>query len=188
MAVESAMVPLGAPAPSFSLPDSVSGATISLDDFDGRRGLLVVFLANHCPYVQHVAAGLAQLGHDYAATSLGIIAIASNDVSAYPEDGPDAMKIEAERHDWGFPYLFDETQDVAVAYTAACTPDWFLFGSIRTLQYRGRFDASRPDSGLQVTGEDLRAAIDAVLAGTPVSDIQYPSVGCSIKWKPSRSL
>ena len=180
---ESAMIPLGTQAPFFSLTDSVSGATISLDDFAEDQALLVVFLANHCPYVQHVIDGLAQLGHDYSAASVGIVAIAASDVSVYPQDGPDAMKVEAERLGWEFPYLFDEAQDVAAAYTAMCTPDWFLFGPDRALVYRGRLDDSRPNSGTPVTGEDLRAAIDAVLADDAPSTVQHPSMGCSIKWK-----
>lgn len=184
MAVTSTMLPLGTLAPDFSLSDTVSGATVSLSDFADRKAVLVMFICNHCPYVQHVREGLAALGHDYEGTELGIIAISSNDVDAYPDDSPEAMKREAEQFGYVFPYLFDETQEVAAAYTAMCTPDFFLFGADQRLTYRGRIDGSRPNSGNPVTGEDLRAAISATLSGEPVSETQYPSMGCSIKWKP----
>ena len=183
MAVSSTMLPLGTPAPDFKLRDTVSGDLVSLSDFDGRAALLVMFICNHCPYVQHIRHGLAALGRDYADSGAAIVAISSNDPVAYPSDGPEAMAVEAAEIGYTFPYLFDETQDVARAYTAACTPDFFLFGPDRTLVYRGQFDASRPGQLEQVTGADVRAAMDAVLAGEPVSTDQVPSIGCSIKWR-----
>ncbi len=187
MAVTSTMLPLGTRAPDFSLTDVVSGQTTSLDDFAGSRALLVMFICNHCPYVQHVRAGLARFGQDYRDSGLGIVAISSNDAGLYPEDGPEAMRREAATHGYTFLYLYDEDQRVAAEYTAMCTPDFFLFDEGRELVYRGRFDESRPNSGVPVTGADLRAAVDAVLAGEPVSGQQWPSMGCSIKWKPGNA-
>jgi peroxiredoxin len=184
MATTSTMLSLGTRAPEFTLPDVVSGNQVSLSDFDGKQGLLVMFICNHCPYVQHVRAELANFGRDYRDRDLGIVAISANDASRYPDDGPAAMKVEAETQGYTFPYLFDDDQEVAAAYTAMCTPDFFLFDSNRELVYRGRFDESRPNSGVPVTGADLRLAADAVLAGDEVSDDQWPSMGCSIKWKP----
>jgi peroxiredoxin len=184
MAVTSTMLALGTEAPDFSLADVVSGRTIGLHDFDDREALLVMFICRHCPYVTHVRAALAQLGRDHASSELGIVAIGANDPAAYPEDAPESLAAEAVEGGYTFPYLFDETQAVAKAYTAACTPDFFLFDPDRKLVYRGQFDSSRPNSGVSVTGEDLRAAIDAVLEGRPVSADQRPSVGCSIKWRP----
>lgn len=181
------MLALGTRAPDFVLPDVVSGNEVSLSDFDGRQGLLVMFICNHCPYVQHVRAELARFGKDYQDRGLGIVAISANDPDRYPDDGPDAMRVEATTHGYTFPYLFDEDQGVAAAYTAMCTPDFFLFDSNRDLVYRGRLDGSRPNSGVPVTGADLRAAADAVLAGKQVSDEQWPSMGCSIKWKPGNT-
>ncbi len=183
MAVSSTMLPLGTRAPDFKLRDTVSGDLVSLADFDDRKGLLVMFICNHCPYVQHVRHGLAEFGRDYADRGLGIVAISSNDPAAYPTDAPEAMKREAEEIGYSFPYLFDETQQVAKAYTAVCTPDFFLFDDQRELVYRGRFDGTRPGSLEKVTGAELRAATDALLAGDPVPQDQRPSVGCSIKWK-----
>ncbi len=183
MAVSSTMLPLGTRAPDFKLRDTVSGDLVSLADFDDRKGLLVMFICNHCPYVQHVRHGLAEFGRDYADRDLGIVAISSNDPAAYPTDAPEAMKREAEEIGYSFPYLFDETQQVAKAYTAVCTPDFFLFDDQRELVYRGRFDGTRPGSLEKVTGAELRAATDALLAGDPVPQDQRPSVGCSIKWK-----
>jgi peroxiredoxin len=183
MAATSTMLALGTEAPDFSLPDTVSGDMVSLADYSDRRGLLVMFICNHCPYVKHVREELARLGNDYSNSDLGIVAISSNDIDAYPADSPEAMKIEAEAFGYSFPYLYDETQSVAAAYTAMCTPDFFLFGAENKLAYRGRLDESRPDSGIPVTGAELRTAVDAVLAGDPVSDRQLPSMGCSIKWK-----
>jgi len=183
MAVTSTMLPLGTRAPGFALPDTVSGKTVSLDDFADRKAMLVMFICNHCPYVKHVRPELARLGADYEGSDLGIVAISPNDVDTYPDDSPEAMKAEAEAQGYRFPYLYDENQTVAAAYTAMCTPDFFLFGPERTLVYRGRLDESRPDSGIPLTGSDLRAAIHAVLDGRPVPGEQWPSMGCSIKWK-----
>ena len=186
MATTSTMLALGTEAPDFSLPDTVSGDVVSLADYSDKKGLLVMFICNHCPYVKHVRQELARLGNDYSNSGLGIVAISSNDIDAYPADSPEAMKTEAETFGYSFPYLYDETQMVAAAYTAMCTPDFFLFGAENKLAYRGRLDESRPDSGIPVTGNELRAAIDAVLAGDLVSDQQLPSMGCSIKWKSGR--
>ncbi len=183
MATTSTRLALGTEAPDFSLPDTVSGEIVSLADYSDKKGLLVMFICNHCPYVKHVRQELARLGNDYSNSGLGIVAISSNDIDAYPADSPEAMKTEAETFGYSFPYLYDETQMVAAAYTAMCTPDFFLFGAENKLAYRGRLDESRPDSGIPVTGNELRAAIDAVLAGDLVSDQQLPSMGCSIKWK-----
>jgi peroxiredoxin len=183
MAVPSTMLALGTKAPEFELPDVTTGRTVSLNDFGDRRALLVMFLCRHCPYVAHVRSGIAQLGRDYADANIGIVAIGSNDPAAHPEDAPDGLAGEALEAGYTFPYLYDETQEVAKAYTAACTPDLFLFDADRALVYRGQFDDSRPSNGLPVTGESLRAAIDAVLDGRPVSEDQRPSIGCSIKWR-----
>ena len=183
MAVSSTMLALGTPAPDFELRDTVSGDTVTLSDFDGTAALLVMFICNHCPYVQHIRHGLAELGRDYTGKDVAIVAISANDPVAYPSDGPEAMAAEAAEIGYTFPYLFDETQDVARAYTAACTPDFFLFGPERTLVYRGQFDSSRPGQLEKVTGADVRAAVDAVLAGEAVSADQRPSIGCSIKWR-----
>lgn len=180
------MLALGTRAPDFSLTDTVSGATVSLTDFADETGLLVMFICNHCPYVKHVRNEIAAIGNDYAGSGIGIVAICSNDPEISPGDAPHLMKEEAESHGYAFPYLFDETQEVAAAYSAMCTPDFFLFGPDRELVYRGRMDGSRPDSGVPVTGEELRAAMDALLAGDPISDEQHPSMGCSIKWAEGR--
>lgn len=182
-AVQSTMLELGTPAPRFTLPDVVSGNPISLSDFRGRSGLLVVFLCNHCPYVKHVRAHIASIGKDYAGKGLGVVAISSNDIEKYPDDSPEKMKAEALDAGYTFPYLYDETQQVAKAYTAACTPDFFLFDAEHKLVYRGQLDDSRPKNGLPVTGKDLRAAIAAVLAGKSPAGDQKPSIGCNIKWK-----
>jgi peroxiredoxin len=187
MAVTSTMLPLGTVAPDFKLTDSVSGKTVSLGDFEDSPAMLVMFICNHCPYVQHVRGELARFGRDYQDRGLGIVAISSNDANEYPDDGPDAMRREAETNGYTFPYLFDEDQSVAAEYTAMCTPDFFLFDADRKLVYRGRLDESRPSNGVPLTGADLRAAADAVLAGNPVSDEQWPSMGCSIKWKPGNT-
>jgi len=180
------MLALGTQAPDFSLPDVVSGRTISLSDCADKPGLLVMFICNHCPYVKHVRHEIASIGKDYADTGIGIVAISANDPDISPGDSPELMKEEAETQGYVFPYLFDESQAVAAAYTAMCTPDFFLFGSDRNLVYRGRMDESRPDSGVPVTGAELRAAMDAVLAGESVSQDQFPSMGCSIKWAEGR--
>ncbi len=183
MAVESTMLPLGTPAPDFTLTDTVSGATVGLAELTGKA-LVVMFICNHCPYVKHVRQGLVEFGNDYADEDVSIVGIGSNDAVTYPDDAPEQLGAVARKYGYAFPVLFDETQEVAKAYTAACTPDFFVFGPDRALAYRGRFDESRPNSGIPVTGEDLRAAVDAVLAGTAAPVEQYPSIGCSIKWKP----
>jgi len=180
----STMLPLGTPAPDFRLPEPATGRVVSRDDFASAPGLLVMFISNHCPYVKHIKKELASFAREYMERGLAIVAINSNDVSAYPEDSPERMAEEARRFGYPFPYLFDETQEVARAYRAACTPDFFLFDRERRLCYRGQFDDSRPGNGLPVTGADLRAAADAVLAGRPVPGNQKPSLGCNIKWKP----
>lgn len=185
MAVESTMLALGTKAPDFSLPDVVSGQTISLETFKDKKTLLIMFICRHCPYVKHVQEELAKIGKDYQNLGLGIVAISSNDIEAYPEDAPDSLKEQAEELGFTFPYLFDETQDVAKAYTAVCTPDLFLFDTDRKLVYRGQLDDSRLDSGIPVTGKDIRVAIDAVLSDQPINPNQKPSMGCSIKWKSS---
>lgn len=176
------MLPLGTTAPDFHLPDT-SGRTVALADFKDKPALLVVFMCNHCPYVKHLRAGLAQLARDYAPRSVAIVSINSNDVTNYPEDSPAKMAAEVKSAGYIFPYLYDESQAVAKAYRAACTPDFFLFDRGRRLVYRGQFDDSRPGNGVPVTGKDLRAALDAVLAGKPPSTFQSPSIGCNIKWK-----
>jgi peroxiredoxin len=176
------MLPLGSPAPDFSLPN-VDGKSVSLSDSRDARALLVVFMCNHCPFVKHIATELAQLGKDYAARGVAMVGINSNDASHYPEDSPQQMQREVQERGYTFPYLYDETQAVAKAYRAACTPDFFLFDKDRKLVYRGQLDASRPGSGIPVTGQDLRAALDLVLAGQSVPVDQRPSIGCNIKWK-----
>jgi peroxiredoxin len=177
------MLALGTRAPDFALPDVSSGRIVSLSEFGASEALLVMFICRHCPYVRHVRAELARLGRDYAGTNLAIVAISPNDPDAYPEDRPESLAEEAREAGYTFPYLFDETQEVAKAYTAACTPDFFLFDADRLLAYRGQLDASRPGNGIPVTGRDLRSAIDAVLTGKHVSEDQRPSLGCSIKWR-----
>ncbi len=181
----STMLPLGAAAPDFSLPN-VDGRQVSLSDFSEASALLVMFICNHCPFVKHVAHELARLGHDYQTRGVAIVGISSNDVEHFPDDSPEAMKQEAVQQGYTFPYLYDESQEVARAYRAACTPDFYLFDGERKLVYRGQLDGSRPGNGVAVTGEDLRAALDAVLAGESVSDEQRPSIGCNIKWKPGQ--
>ena len=178
----STMLPLGTTAPDFKLPDT-NGKMVSLADFKGERALLVLFICNHCPYVKHIRAGLAQLAREYLPKHAAIVAINSNDVANYPDDSPAKMKEEVKAAGYLFPYLYDESQAVAKAYRAACTPDIYLFDQNLKLVYRGQFDDSRPGNGVPVTGKDLRAALDAVLAGKPVSPNQKNSVGCNIKWK-----
>jgi peroxiredoxin len=177
------MLPLGTGAPDFALPN-VDGRTVTLADAAGPRGTLVMFICNHCPFVKHVADQLAALGRDCLPRGIGVVAISSNDVSLHPADSPEQMVHEAEERGYVFPYLYDETQEVAHAYHAACTPDFFLFDGDRKLAYRGQLDASRPGNDVPVTGADLRAAIDALLSGHPVPAEQRPSLGCNIKWKP----
>ena len=181
----STMLALGTPAPNFSLPDVVSGKTISLDTFKGKKALLVMFICQHCPYVQHVKDELAKLGKDYASKDVGIVAVSANDAEKYPDDSPSALKKMTQTLGFTFPFVYDETQATAKAYTAACTPDFFLFDANCKLVYRGQLDDSRPGNGKPVTGRDLRAAIDAVLAGKPVNPDQRASIGCNIKWKPA---
>lgn len=175
------MLALGTPAPSFQLPDT-NGKVVSLADFRGKP-VLVMFICNHCPYVKHIAPQLAQLGRDYQARGLGMAAINANDVLNYPDDSPEKMKEEVRRMGYVFPYLYDESQSVAKAYQAACTPDFFLFDTEHRLVYRGQFDDSRPGNAMPVTGKDLRAALDAVLSGKEVPQDQKASIGCNIKWK-----
>jgi thiol-disulfide isomerase/thioredoxin len=179
----STMLALGTALPPFSLTDPATGKTVRSSDVRGAKGTLVMFICNHCPFVKHVMPELGRLARDYTPKGIGIVAINSNDVEAYPQDGPDAMKELATSEGWTFPFLLDDTQDVAAAYQAACTPDFFLFDGAGTLAYRGRLDESRPQSGVAPTGRDLRAALDALIAGgAPASD-QQPSIGCNIKWK-----
>jgi peroxiredoxin len=179
----STMLALGTEAPDFSLPDSVTGRTVSLDDFGDEPALLVMVLSNHCPFVKHIADELGVFAREYQARGLAMVAINSNDVDTYPDDHPDRMVEEVARRGYPFPYLFDESQYVAKAYEAACTPDFFLFDGQRRLAYRGQFDPSRPSLPIPVTGADLRAASDAVLRGESPAEEQLPSIGCNIKWK-----
>ncbi|MES2791642.1 MAG: thioredoxin family protein [Planctomycetota bacterium] len=181
----STMLPLGTVAPAFSLPDTTL-QQVSLETFAGSPALLVMFICNHCPFVKHLRAALAQLGRDYVPQGLSVVAISSNDSDAYPADSPAKMIEEQQAAGYNFPYLFDGTQAVAKAYHAACTPDFYLFDKERRLVYRGQFDDSRPSNGLPVTGKDLRGAIDAVLAGQSVTTEQRPSIGCNIKWRPGQ--
>ena len=182
----STMLALGTKAPDFSLPDVVSGKTMSLATFAGKNALLVMFICRHCPYVQHIKQELARLGKDYASKDIGIVAISSNDAANYPDDAPDQLAAMAKELGLTFPFCYDESQETAKAYTAACTPDFFLFDAKRQLVYRGQLDDSRPGNGKPLTGGDLRAATDAVLAGRPVNPDQKPSIGCNIKWKKGR--
>ncbi|MDG4561631.1 MAG: thioredoxin family protein [Candidatus Competibacter sp.] len=179
----STMLPLGTPAPDFSLPEPMTGKTVSLGDFQDAPALLVMVICNHCPFVKHIRQGLVQFARDYPAKDLAIVAISANDAANYPDDSPAKIAEEAKTFGYPFPYLHDESQTVAKAYRAACTPDFFLFDASRKLVYRGQFDGSRPGNKLPVTGSDLRAAADALLAGQPVPSAQQPSIGCNIKWK-----
>ena len=181
----STMLPLGTPAPDFELPN-VDGRILSYADVAGGQGTVVMFICNHCPFVKHVADQLAVLGRDYLPRGIGLVAISSNDVSTHPADSPEQMVREAEERGYPFPYLYDETQEVAQAYRAACTPDFYLFDAGRRLVYRGQLDASRPGSAVPVTGHDLRAALDGLLAGRPPLAEQVPSLGCNIKWRAGR--
>ena len=180
----STMLELGTPAPDFSLPDVVTGRPVTLSELATGQPILVAFWCNHCPFVLHVEEGFVDFAREYAGKGLQVLAISANDAENYPQDGPDEMKARANTQGYSFPYLFDEDQEVAKAYRAACTPDLFLFGPDRTLVYRGQFDGSRPGNGVPVTGEDLRAAADAVLAGEAATQDQRPSMGCNIKWRP----
>ena len=179
----STMVRLGTTAPEFQLTN-VDGRQVSLRDFADAPALLVIFLCNHCPFVVHVAQELAELAREYQARGVAVVGINSNDVGTHPADSPERMVAEAEARGYTFPYLYDETQSVANAYRAACTPDFFVYDKQRKLVYRGQLDDSRPDNGILATGRDLRAALDAVLAGKPVEEKQRASLGCNIKWKP----
>jgi len=185
--VASTMLELGTQAPHFELPEVVAGRTITTQTAAGTKGLLVMFICRHCPYVKHVQEALAAIGSDYEGKGIGIVAISSNDVADYPDDAPDRLKPMAEALGFAFPFCYDETQEVARAYTAACTPDFFLFDADLKLVYRGQLDDSRPGNDRPVTGKDLRAALDAVLEGHPVDPDQKPSAGCNIKWKPGNA-
>lgn len=180
----STMLDLGTPAPDFTLPDPSTGGAVSLSDFEDASALVVMVLSNHCPFVKHVADGLAAFAEEYAGRGVATVGICANDVERYPDDSPAKMVEEAELRGYTFPYLYDEAQDVVRALRAACTPDFFLFDGERRLVYRGQFDASRPSLPTPVSGRDLRAACDAVLAGAPPVEDQRPSLGCNIKWKP----
>lgn len=184
----STMLPLGTTAPNFQLPDVVSGKTISLDTFAGKQALLVMFICRHCPFVKHVQEELAKIGQDYVNANVGIVAISANDADNYPDDAPDQLKQLASELGFTFPFCYDESQETAKAYTAACTPDFFLFDGNRQLVYRGQLDDSRPSNNKPVTGQDLRSALDAVLASQPVNLDQKPSIGCNIKWKPGNKV
>jgi peroxiredoxin len=177
------MLPLGTEAEDFSLTN-VDGQTLSFADVAGERGTVLMFICNHCPFVKHVANELAAIGYEYMPKGVGMVAINSNDVAAHPADSPEQMIHESEQRGYSFPYLFDETQEVAKTYGAACTPDFYLFDGNHKLVYRGQLDGSRPDSGVPVTGEDLRKAIDALLESRPLPQPQHPSIGCNIKWRP----
>jgi|SRR5208282_3484319 len=180
---ESTMLDLGTTAPDFALTDVVSGTMVRRDDFRGKQALLVLFICAHCPYVKHIEKSLGKLGADFAGQAIGIVAISSNDAATHPADNPAGLSRQAKDNGFAFPYLYDESQAVARAYRAACTPDPYLFDADFRLVYRGQYDDSRPGNGVPVTGKDLRAAIDAVLAGVPVAKEQTPSIGCNIKWK-----
>ena len=183
VSVPSTMLPLGTSVPDFVLTNAVDGQPVTPRDYAGRNALLVMFICNHCPFVKHVKEELGRIEADYDARGLAIVAINANDLAAYPQDGPDSMRDLALEEGWRFPYLFDDTQSVAKAFRAACTPDFFLFDDRQRLVYRGQLDDSRPSNGVPVTGRDLRSAIEAVLAGKPVSPEQKPSIGCNIKWR-----
>jgi peroxiredoxin len=180
----STMLALDTAAPEFHLPDVVSGETISLATFSDSKALLLMFICQHCPFVKHVQSELAKIGHDYGDRPLGIVAISANDVANYPDDSPEKLKQMAQEFNFNFPVCYDESQLVSKSYTAACTPDFFLFDSSRKLVYRGQLDDSRPSNGVPVTGKDLRQAIDAVLQDRAIDFEQKPSIGCNIKWKP----
>ncbi len=180
------MLPLGTPAPAFTLKDVVSGETVSLDTFADKKGLLVMFICQHCPFVKHVEDELGRIGQDYVPQGLGILAISANSIESHPQDDPDNMREQVKRANFNFPYAYDATQEVAKSYTAACTPDFFLFDSALKLAYRGQLDDSRPGNDKPVNGVDLRAALDKVVAGEPLPEAQKPSIGCNIKWVPGK--
>jgi thiol-disulfide isomerase/thioredoxin len=174
---------LGTSAPDFNLFDTLSGRTLSLSELKSEKGTVIMFICNHCPFVKHVDSELVKLAQDYQVKGVSFVAISSNDIENYPQDAPDLMKIEAERVGYSFPYLFDESQEVAKAYQAACTPDFYIFDKNLKCVYRGQMDDSRPGNGLPVTGNDIRQALDALLSNQAISEIQKPSLGCGIKWK-----
>lgn len=180
---ESRMLALGTPAPSFSLPDAVSGKVVTLDSIGTPSALLVAFICNHCPFVKHILPGFVSFAREYGSRGLAVVAISPNDTDAYPQDAPPEMAKLARSAGFTFPYLYDESQQVAIAYEAICTPDFFLFDRERRLAYRGQFDGSRPGGSVAVTGADMRAAVDALLSGSAAPSEQRPSVGCGIKWK-----
>ena len=180
---ESKMLELGTPAPDFTLPDTISGNELSLNDIKSDKATVIMFLCNHCPYVIHVNPAIVKLVDEYSLRGVSFVGISSNDVVNYPQDGPDKMTIHAKEAGYNFPYLFDETQEVAKAYDAACTPDFYIFDSELKLVYRGRLDGSRPGNNIPLTGEDLRIALDNILLGVEVDSMQIPSAGCNIKWK-----
>ncbi|MDF1863177.1 MAG: thioredoxin family protein [Saprospiraceae bacterium] len=180
---ESNMLPLGTTAPDFILPDTVSDTDVKLNDVVGKNATVIMFLCNHCPYVIHVNPEIVKITNDYRHKGVGFVGISSNDVVNYPADSPDKMKIHAEETGYSFPYLYDESQEVAKAYDAACTPDFYVFDAEQKLAYRGRLDSSRPGNSNALDGEDLRAALDTVLNGDKIPKTQYPSAGCNIKWK-----
>jgi peroxiredoxin len=186
MAVSSTMLPLGTPAPDFRLTDAITGRMVALEEYRDAPALLVMFICNHCPFVRHVRPELARIGREYQQRGVAVVAINSNDPERYPQDAPPGMREESETAGYTFPYLFDEEQEVARAFSAACTPDFYLFDGSQRLVYRGQLDPSRPGNQIPVTGEDLRNALDAVLDGRPIEERQTPSIGCNIKWKPGR--
>ena len=177
------MLPLGTKAPDFTLFDTVSQEQLSLTQLKGKKATVVMFICNHCPFVIHVNPELVQLANDYKDQGVSFIAISSNDIENYPQDGPELMKSHAKTNHYPFPYLFDESQDVARSYDAACTPDFYIFNTENTLVYRGQLDDSRPNNGIELTGTDMRNAIDALLNNRPIASTQKPSIGCNIKWK-----
>ncbi len=179
----SKMIPLGTKAPDFSLPDTISGKTYSLNDVKGDKATIIIFICNHCPYVIHVIEGIVSVPLDYVEKDISFIAISSNDVISHPQDSPENMKNFAERYGFTFPYFYDSSQDIARAYSAACTPDFFIFDGELSLKYRGQMDDSRPGNNIPVTGKNLRDALDNILKGDPVDPVQKPSIGCNIKWK-----
>lgn len=183
--IPSTMVPLGTAAPPFHLPEA-DGGRFGLEDVRGPKGLLIMFICNHCPFVKHVREELARIGREYPSRGVGVAAIMPNDVAKYPDDSPERMAEEKRNFGYAFPYLYDESQEVAEAYGAACTPDFFLYGPELALYYRGQLDDSRPDNGKPVTGADLRAALEALIAGAPAPEAQKPSLGCNVKWKPGK--
>ena len=183
---ESTMLPLGTAAPDLSLEDVVSGKTISLETFEGKKGLLVMFICQHCPFVKHVEDELGRLGQDYVPQDVAVLAISANSIESHPQDDPDNMREQVKRASFNFPYVYDATQEVAKSYTAACTPDFFLFDSDFKLAYRGQLDDSRPGNDKPVNGLDLRAALDKTVAGETIPETQKPSIGCNIKWIPGQ--